>query len=62
MGLRHPQPAGRSKLPKRSGSLGRDEDAAGDDSIGRAEGIREAANARARAGGQRLKAESPNCN
>ena len=47
MGLRHPQPAGRSKLPKRRGSLARDDGAgggggamaaAGEDSIGEREG------------------------
>ena len=49
MGLRHPQPAGRSKLPKRRGSLARDDGAgggggamaaAGEDSIGEREGGR----------------------
>ena len=57
--MRHPQPAGRSKPPKRSGSLGRDEDAAGEDSIGRAEGIREAANACARAGAEAEEGREP---
>jgi hypothetical protein len=65
MGLRHPQPAGRSKPPRRRGSLAREEDAGGggamaavgEDSIGeprrereRAEGIKEAANGCGRAG------------